>query len=206
MTKNIITLFAVASLGLFSCGTSEDKKAEVISKPEAVAADQIVTSTAIDKNGKRLEMTFNNTKDIALVALNGEKIELSGQKPASGILYKNNNYELSGKGAQVALKKDGKVIFESVSSIIYGEKHLFVAAETQNCSAGVMKKDCLQVKYDKDQKNWELFYDTIEGFQYEKGYNYELIVLDERVDNPPADGSSIKYRLIKEVSKTKATK
>lgn len=204
MIKWMITLLAVASLGLFSCDTNNDTELEEIAKPQAVEADEIVTSTALDKEGKRMEMTFNNTKNIGMVELNGIKIELLREQTASGILYTNNDYKLTGKGPVVMLKKGGIPIFESVSCRIYGEKQLFVAAETKKCNAGVMQKECLQVKYGLEQKDWELFYENIEGFRYEKGYNYELIVMDERVENAPADGSSIRYRLIKEVSKTKA--
>lgn len=75
--------------------------------------DEILTSTAIDKEGKKLEMSFNNTQDIVTVKFNGEIIEMVGQKPASGIWYKNDNYELTGKGESVELKKDGKTIFKN---------------------------------------------------------------------------------------------
>lgn len=75
--------------------------------------DEIVTSTATDKSGKKLEMSFNNTQDIVTVNFNGETIEMAGQKPASGIWYKNDNYELTGKGESVELKKDGKTVFKN---------------------------------------------------------------------------------------------
>ncbi|QYS89005.1 DUF4377 domain-containing protein [Flavobacterium davisii] len=45
------------------------------------------------------------------------------------------------------------------------------------------------------------FYNTIQGFKYEKGNEYELVIKEEKVENPPADGSNVKYTLIKEVSK-----
>ena len=51
-------------------------------------------------------------------------------------------------------------------------------------------------------ENWNLFYSQIEGFSYEPGYEYVLQVRKEKIDNPPADGSSIRYRLVKVVSKT----
>ncbi|MCJ7756678.1 MAG: DUF4377 domain-containing protein, partial [Gillisia sp.] len=43
--------------------------------------------------------------------------------------------------------------------------------------------------------NWLKFYNTIEGFDYQPGYIYDIKVLVEQVDNPPADGSSLKYTL-----------
>ena len=47
------------------------------------------------------------------------------------------------------------------------------------------------------------FFNNIEGFNYEPGYEYLLTVSTTKIENPPADGSSIKYTLIKQISKTK---
>ena len=59
-------------------------------------------------------MTFNNTTNEAKIYLNGgEQIELVGQKPASGIWFKNDHYELRGKGESVELTKDGKTVFKN---------------------------------------------------------------------------------------------
>ena len=43
---------------------------------------------------------------------------------------------------------------------------------------------------------WTNFSTTIEGFTYEPGSIYNLLVKIETIDNPPADGSSLKYTLI----------
>jgi hypothetical protein len=50
---------------------------------------------------------------------------------------------------------------------------------------------------------WENFFysDSIEGFNYEPGYIYGLQVKKTEVENPPAGGSSIRYELVKIVSK-----
>ncbi|HNV01603.1 MAG TPA: DUF4377 domain-containing protein [archaeon] len=45
------------------------------------------------------------------------------------------------------------------------------------------------------------FYNQIEGFTFEEGYNYTISVTTDKIENPPADGSSIKYTLIKVISK-----
>lgn len=46
-------------------------------------------------------------------------------------------------------------------------------------------------------------YDSIEGFEYEQGYEYVIEVKIEHKENPPADGSNLKYSLIRVISKTK---
>ena len=42
------------------------------------------------------------------------------------------------------------------------------------------------VKENPDEK-YSLFYDQIEGFDYQEGFEYELVVQEEEVENPPAD-------------------
>ena len=64
---------------------------------------------------------------------------------------------------------------------------------------GVGPMTCLQVQKTENldwSQPWELFYDKIEGFDYQPGYIYKLNILEEPVENPPADASSIKYTLI----------
>jgi hypothetical protein len=53
--------------------------------------------------------------------------------------------------------------------------------------------------------DWQFFYDNIEGFDYEWGYVYKLQVAYEEIPNPPADGSSIKTKLVKVISKEKVS-
>ncbi len=70
---------------------------------------------------------------------------------------------------------------------------------------GEMEGNCLLVQEgDKiGTEDWEYFYyeDSIVGFDYEPGYMYDLIVRKIRVEAPPQDGSSIRYELIRVVSK-----
>lgn len=81
-------------------------------------------------------------------------------------------------------------------------KTLYIASETQPCT-GVGKMECMLVKKDKNQADWEYFYSNIEGFTYETGYEYELLVKESHIEHPPADAPSIKYTLVKIVNKTK---
>lgn len=118
MTKKILTIALLSSLTFYACNESKPNEstettttATTTDTTEAATADEIVTSTATDKDGKKLEMSFNNTKDIVTLKFNGETIDLVGQKPASGIWYKNDHYELRGKGNDVELVKDGKTVF-----------------------------------------------------------------------------------------------
>lgn len=77
---------------------------------------------------------------------------------------------------------------------------IFVGPEQVDC-VGVGPQKCLHIKFGADEE-WQLFYDSIEGFTYEPGFEYELLVNKTEVENPPADGSSIRYTFIEEVNKT----
>lgn len=76
-----------------------------------------------------------------------------------------------------------------------------VADHRQDCM-GVAPQKCLLVKTEGDA-DWTLFYDGIEGFTYEEGYTYRLLIKRVPVANPPADGSSIRYTLVQMLDKTK---
>ena len=76
---------------------------------------------------------------------------------------------------------------------------LTVASEQGNC-VGVTPMKCLLIKKE-GKTEWEFFYNKIEGFDYEPGYEYILEVKVENVENPAADQSSLKYILVKEISK-----
>ncbi len=78
---------------------------------------------------------------------------------------------------------------------------IFVGPEKAEC-VGVAPMECLQIKYSQNEE-WQFFYSDIEGFTYEPGFLYELKVRQEEIANPPADGSSIRWLLVEEVSKTK---
>lgn len=87
------------------------------------------------------------------------------------------------------------------NSVSANEKTFIIASQTVDCT-GVAPMKCLQVK-EKETDNWENFYNNIEGLTYEPGFEYVLKVKTEKIENPPMDGSSIKYTLVQQVSKTK---
>lgn len=118
MKITILTIAMLAALFFSSCTeTSKQENAETTTTAKTTETvetvfDDIVTTTSTDKDGKKLDISFNNTKGTATVNFNGETIELVQEKSASGVWYKNENYELRGKGNDIQLKKDGSVIFE----------------------------------------------------------------------------------------------
>ncbi len=80
-------------------------------------------------------------------------------------------------------------------------KRVFIADHLVNCE-GVAPQKCMLYK-ESITDDWSFFYDTIEGFDYEEGYAYELEIEVSQLENPPADGSSLHYSLVKVISKEK---
>lgn len=115
--KTTIKILSIALLSALSLNACKDKPKDentetVTTEGVDNSADDIVTTTSTSKDGKTLEMTFNNTEGTATVNLDGETTVLDQQRAASGIWYKNDQYELRGKGNDIQLTKDGNVIFE----------------------------------------------------------------------------------------------
>lgn len=82
---------------------------------------------------------------------------------------------------------------------------LWVGGIKSECDAGAGNSECLKVfKGDalKDEK-WENFHSNIEGFEFEEGYLKKIEVKTEKQDakDVPADASSVKYTLIKELDR-----
>ncbi len=76
---------------------------------------------------------------------------------------------------------------------------LYVGSHQVPCT-GVAPQMCMLVREDP-KDDWTLFYDQIQGFEYEPGFQYELLVQKQEVENPPADASSIRWTLLEIVSK-----
>jgi len=83
-------------------------------------------------------------------------------------------------------------------------KHIYVADHLADCT-GVGPQKCMLIK-EKIVDEWTTFYDQIEGFEYEEGYEYLLNVKIKTIKNPPADGSSLKYTLVEVFEKKKTEK
>jgi hypothetical protein len=82
------------------------------------------------------------------------------------------------------------------------DKTIIISSNTTTCNKGHNDTDCLLVKWNETQKNWSVFYDSIVGFNYEKGKEYVLEVKVQKVLSPPADASNIRYELIRVIKET----
>ncbi|MEZ4884286.1 MAG: DUF4377 domain-containing protein [Chitinophagales bacterium] len=85
-----------------------------------------------------------------------------------------------------------------------GEYIYWVNSRRVDC-VGEGPQKCLQVQKGEimADANWEFFYSRIEGFNYEEGNIYKLIVKEttKPQNQVPAGGSSIRYELVKVIDK-----
>ena len=84
---------------------------------------------------------------------------------------------------------------------ILGEERfvLYVAPHTVECT-GEGIQQCMLTRRSPSEE-WTYFYGGIQGFTYEPGFHWTLRVQTRRIANPPADMSSIEYRLVEIVEK-----
>lgn len=82
---------------------------------------------------------------------------------------------------------------------------IWVSGFQTECDAGAGKSKCLKVFNGEDLENqkWENMSASIEGFEYEEGYMKKIEVNKVELDaeKVPADATSIKYKLVKELEK-----
>ncbi|PIE41652.1 MAG: meta domain protein [Gammaproteobacteria bacterium] len=95
-----------------------------------------------------------------------------------------------------------------IQSCATSTKTLWVSGIKTRCSTGIQQIQCLNVHKGENLNNpdWQNFYASIEGFRFEHGYLQKIEVKEIHLDPDqfPADGSSIKYKLVRVLEKQKA--
>ena len=82
------------------------------------------------------------------------------------------------------------------------QKTIYVGPSLVDC-VGVAPQKCMQVK-ESPESDYTLYYSQIDGFEFEEGYEYTLVVREEKIENPPADAPDRKWVLVSVESKTPA--
>ncbi len=81
---------------------------------------------------------------------------------------------------------------------------LFIASETGTYSSWAISDSEGMLYRENNKTEWKCDrFSLIEGFTYERGYEYELLVEKTTLTNPPEDDSNVHYKLINIVSKVK---
>jgi heat shock protein HslJ len=88
-------------------------------------------------------------------------------------------------------------IFDRASASDLGpDKDLLIVGPVQTACTGVVRQPCLLVKH-PGEANWSLFSSQIESFRFRAGVTSLLRVRVERLARPAADGSNVRYRLVR---------
>lgn len=142
MIKRIFTIGILSASVLISCNENTEQGKTNSTNTEQTNSKDVVTQSLTNNEGETLKMTFKNSEGKAILDFKGENIELNQEKAASGIWYKNDQYELRGKGNDISLKKDGEVIFEhqdKKASVEFKNDNGDVLNVTFNNTAGTAK-------------------------------------------------------------------
>ncbi len=99
--------------------------------------------------------------------------------------------------------KPTKPTSESSGLSSFELKSYYIAPYQVHCE-GEGIQQCFLVKR-KINDQWQNFYSTIEGFDFEPGYSYIIKVKLTAIANPPADGSSMCFELHEIIQKQKIT-
>jgi len=83
---------------------------------------------------------------------------------------------------------------EQVTIYVSAETSLFYNVPNTTPEEGMM------IRVDGEENYICVAFNTIAGFTYERGHEYELLVKKTKLANPPKDSGSIRYELIRIVS------
>lgn len=109
MIRNaFIFIGVIAAFLIIACQGNKNEKA----LKNIVSTDDFVTSHITNKDGKTLEVLFNNTKGTATFYYNGDTVEMMQDTVASGIKYSNDQYEYIEWHGEITLKKENEIVFE----------------------------------------------------------------------------------------------
>ena len=86
---------------------------------------------------------------------------------------------------------------EQVTIYVSAETGMFYNVPNTTLEEGMM------IRVDGEENYICVAFNTIAGFTYERGHEYELLVKKTKLANPPKDSGSIRYELIRIVSQRK---
>lgn len=85
------------------------------------------------------------------------------------------------------------------------DQYVYWVNSTKVSCVGLASTKCLQIQKSEtpDPLAWESFHGSIQGFEYEAGYIYKIVVKENHLDpaDLPADASSIEYTLVEILEK-----
>ena len=99
--------------------------------------------------------------------------------------------------ASCSSNDDNEDKVEQITVYVSAETGMFYNVPNTTLEEGMM------IRVDGEDNYICVAFNTIAGFTYEKGNDYELLVKKTKLANPPKDSGSIRYELIRIVSQRK---
>lgn len=103
------------------------------------------------------------------------------------------------------LKKTTFLVLVLLTSVFINAQNIYeieVAPKKYDC-VGVGPQTCYKVRF-KDSSDWQYLYEEIEGFVYQPGNYYRILIKIEKNSFTPADASARKISFIEMIEKTPA--
>ena len=126
------------------------------------------------------------------------KLKVTALLLATGVTLNSGcNYDNGGQqknGSQIIPKIESA----ATSNTIPQDKTFLIAPYKVPCY-GSFPQFCMLVKYN-EHDDFQYFYDTIEGFNYSWGHEYQLSVKEYEIENPLQDAPSILTQLVSIIS------
>lgn len=193
MKKILILLLVLVVLGAGYFGAVSQKK-DMLHEGQIVYSGEPVV---FQSSEGQFSVQYGQGGDVAQIVKNGIVYDLLRAPAASGAKYVNADesvvfWEHDNKAT---LEIDGVVLLKDA---VEANVLTFSIAPEKVACVGVGPMECLVV-------NDEYFYDTIQGFDFESGYQYVILVSRTEQEDAPADASTYQYSLVELVSKTQAT-
>jgi heat shock protein HslJ len=208
MNKKMLGLTYIALLGMLlaACASSTPTKTgDPLTQPESGERTIYVGPILVDCEGEgpqKCMLVRENLEDDYTLFYD----QIEGFEYEEGFEYKIivKEDQVENPPAGGSSLKWSLVSVESKEPVpIAGEgvdKTVFVGPKLVDCTGAAPQK-CMLIK-ENPEDEYTLFFDQIEGFNYEEGFEYQLVVVEQEVEDPPADAYSIRWILIEELSKT----
>lgn len=207
MNKSIKTILLIILLAIIAVAVAGFIKFNIlqddiyIEQPDGsvAKANDLDEYVLVTEDGTTASISYTSKdKDILTLYVDGETHNLKRAVSGSGAKYTNEDESVvywEHQGEATIELADGTTYI--APSIQEADILIFSIEPYQKDCIGVGPMKCLIV-------NGEFFYDSIEGFEFEEGTEYEILVARTERENVPADASIYEYRQV-EVLKSNKT-
>lgn len=199
MTKLIKTLLLVILLVFVTIAVAGFIKFNIIQDDiyieqpngSVVKANDLAEFVLVSEENTAALLSYTTPeRDVVTLRIDGEAYELKSVVSGSGSKYASDDnsviYWEHQNEATIELANETTYVIPTIKK---ADLLTFTIAPYKKDCVGVAAMKCLIV-------NGELFYDSIQGFEFAEGTEYEILVARSERENVPADASKYTYRFL----------